>query len=421
MPASIRFIAAGVVLAALAAAVAAAEPGPPATEPPASAASAAAAPAWIHGPWALPVVKEPVRLGRHFPAWAQEEMLGTAVWQFIAAFLFLLAGLALKKVSGFLFEKKIVPFLETTHFQFDNLLASSASKPLGCLLLLGGATAAVWVLDLPEAPTDVRSLAFGAIKILFTLDVMWFFFRSVDVLAQYLARLAGHTQSQLDDQLVPLLRKVLKVAIGVVLGVWVVQLFGYSVSSLLAGLGIGGLAVALALQDTLSNFFGSVVIFMDHPFGVGDVVRIDDVEGAVEQIGFRSTRLRTAAGTLVSIPNKIVATTKIDNGSRLPKRRVLQTVGLTYDTTAGRMVEATAAIRRLLEADPGVDPESILVEFDEFGASSLDIKIVYFTRAVPYAEHMATKGRVNLAILSALTAMGLSMAFPTRTVYLRNN
>jgi len=199
--------------------------------------------------------------------------------------------------------------------------------------------------------------------------------------------------------------------------VWVVQLLGYSVSSLLAGLGIGGLAVALALQDTLSNFFGSIFIFVDRPFRVGDMVRIDDVEGTVEEIGFRSTRIRTWPATLVSIPNKTVAESVVDNWSKMPKRRVFQTVGVTYETSADQMERAVAAIRKILEDDAGVDPEFLVVRFEDFGASSLDIRVAYFTKATDYAGYLETRERVNLAIMRALEQLGLSIAFPTHTVY----
>ena len=352
----------------------------------------------------------------HFGEWAATEVLGVAVWQFLAAFAFILLGLVAKKVSDFLMDRKIVPLLRRTPFQFDHLLAEVASKPIGLLFLLGGLGLAVASLRLPTEP-NVRAFAYGTLKVLLAADLVWFLFRIVDVLVAYLARMAKRTDSKLDDQLVPLIRKALKVTIGVVCGVWVVQLLGYSVSSLLAGLGIGGLAVALALQDTLSNFFGSIFIFLDRPFAVGDMVKVGDVEGIVEQIGFRSTRIRTWSATLVIMPNKHMADAKIDNWSKMPKRRVVQTVGVTYETTADRMEQAVAAIRKLLETDEGVDQEFVIVRFSDFGASSLDITVIYFTKAIAYADHLATKERVNLAIMRALAGLGLSIAFPTRTVY----
>ena len=361
--------------------------------------------------------EDPKRLGDGLPGWIRLEFFGIALWQFAASFLLVLLGLVLKKVSDYVFERRIIPRLERTRFDADHMLTRAASRPLGFLIVLGGLALAVWVLALPTEPTDVRRVAFGVLKVLLVADILWFLFRVVDVMAVYLTRLAGRTQSQLDDQLVPLVRKALKVTIGLLLAVWVVQLLGYSVSSVLAGLGIGGLAVALALQDTLGNFFGSIFIFLDRPFSIGDMVKIGDVEGTVEQIGFRSTRIRTWPATLVCIPNKAVADATIDNWSKMPKRRVLQTVGVTYETTADQMQEAVAAIREILAGDEGVDQEFIIVRFSDFGASSLDIKVIYFTKAIPYPDHLETKERVNLAIMRAVKRLGLSIAFPTRTVY----
>jgi len=273
---------------------------------------------------------------------------------------------------------------------------------------------------LPLSPGMSR-FVFGALKVLVAGDVLWFLFRVVDIGDRFLRQLAERTDSKLDDQLVPVIRRALKVTIGVIGFVWVVQLLGYSVSSLIAGLGIGGLAIALALQETLGNFFGSVFIFLDRPFAVGDWVKIGDVEGVVEDIGFRSTRIRTWPTSLVSIPNKTVASSVIDNWSRMPKRRVVQTVGVTYETTADQMERAVEGIRKILEADEGVDQDFMVVRFNEFGDSSLNILVYYFTKATAFADHMATRERVNLAIMRLLASMGLSIAFPSHTVYLEGS
>ena len=358
------------------------------------------------------------------PSWLQHEVVGIAMWQFVAAFLFVLAGLVAKKISDYLFETKIIPLLRKTPFAMDNLLATAASKPVGMLLLLGGIAGACGVLPLPEpGPSDldapnVRGFVTGVLAMLLAADIVWFLFRVIDVAVEYLAKLALRTESKLDDQLVPMIRKALKITVGVVCGVCVSQLLGYSVSSLLAGLGIGGLAVALALQDALANFFGSVALYIDRPFIVGDLIRMDgDVEGFVEQIGFRSTRLRTWPGTMVVVPNKMLSNAVIDNWTRMPKRRVMHSVGLTYETTADQMEAAVAGIRSIIENDDGIDKEFIVVRFTEFADSSLNILVFYYTVALDMPGHNETKERINLAIMRLVAEMGLSIAFPTRTVY----
>jgi MscS family membrane protein len=357
-------------------------------------------------------------LSDRVPRWMLYEVLGVALWQFAAAFLFVLVGSVLRKVSDHVFKTRVIPWLKRTPYAFDDLLAEAASGPVGMLFLLLGLFGAFAVLPLPTAP-DVRGFVFGTLRILVAADAVWFLFRVVDVVSAYLLRLAGRTESKLDDQLVPVIRKALKATIGIIGFVWVAQLLGYSVSSLIAGLGIGGVAVALALQDTLGNFFGSIFIFLDRPFTVGDWIRIGDIEGIVEDIGFRSTRVRTWPATLVSVPNKTVAAAAVDNWSKMPKRRVMQTVGVTYDTRAPQMEEAVAGIRRIIENDEAVDQDFMLVSFTDFGESSLDILVYYFTVSTAWADHLATKQRINLAIMRLLEGMGLSIAFPTRTVHLR--
>ena len=351
-------------------------------------------------------------------SWGRHEVMGIAIWQFGAAFLLILAGLVLKKVSDYLFARRIIPLLEKTPFAIDDGLARAASAPLGYVFLLAAFAGAFTVLPLPAEP-DVETFVFGAMKVLAGAILVWFLFRAVDAIVGSLAGYAERSESKLDDQLLPLIRRALKATIAVVCFVWVIQLLGYSVSSLLAGLGIGGLAVALALQDTLANFFGSIFIFLDRPFTVGDWIKVAGTEGTVEQIGFRTTRIRTWPATLVSIPNKTVANEVIDNWSRMPKRRVSQAIGVTYETRADQMQNAVSAIRGILEGDEGVDQEFMLIRFTDFGEFSLNILVYYFTRDVTWDEHLATKERVNLAMMSMLEELGLSIAFPTRTIHLR--
>jgi len=387
--------------------------------PPAFAADVASKPADASAAVA-PAAGPEIDLSGYVPSWAREEILGVSLWQFVAAFVLLLTGLAAKKVSDHVFAKVVTRLVRKTRFRIDDLAADAASRPFGYLLLLAGLGGAFGVLTLPTEP-NVRGLVFGTLKVLLAADIMWFLFRLVDTAVEYLARLAERTESTLDDQLVPVIRKALKATIGVIFFVWIVQLLGYSVSSLIAGLGIGGLAVALALQDTLGNFFGSVFIFLDRPFCVGDWIKVGEVEGIVEQVGFRTTRVRTWPATLVSIPNKTVASATIDNWSRMPKRRVVQTVGVTYKTNADQMEDVVETIRQILMKDEGVDQEFIVVRFTEFGESSLNILVYYFTKAVTFADHLVTKERINLAIMRCLKKRGLSIAFPTRTVCLESS
>ena len=178
---------------------------------------------------------------------------------------------------------------------------------------------------------------------------------------------------------------------------------------------------ALAAQDAVGNFIGTLSIFTDRPFKVGDWIIVGDkVDGNVEQIGFRSTKVRTWPKTLMSIPNQVLATEIVDNWSRMPKRRVKMTVGVTYSTTADQMEELLRRIRQLLKDDEGVDSDFFLVRFTDFGSSSLDIFLYYFTRSIKWDQHLAVRERVNLNIMRTIREMGLSIAFPTRSIYVES-
>jgi MscS family membrane protein len=355
----------------------------------------------------------------YFPQWMHREFLGITVWQFLCAFLFILLGLVLKKISDHVFEKRIIPLFNKTRIDIDNLFFEALSKPFGVLILIGGIAGAMAVLPLPEEP-NINGFIFGTLKSASAVDFLWFLFRIVDIATKYLGRLAERTESKLDEQLIPLVNRALKITIGAISFLWIIQLLGYNVSSLLAGLGIGGLAVALALQDTLSNFFGSVFIFLDRPFMVGDWIKIGDVEGTVEDVGFRSTRIRTWPATLVAMPNKTVANASIDNWSRMPKRRVSQVVGVTYETTADQMEKAVASIKEIVVNDTGVNQDFVVVRFVDFGESSLNILVYYFTNATAFADYNETKERINLAIMRKLKEQGLSIALPTMSIYMEN-
>ena len=218
----------------------------------------------------------------------------------------------------------------------------------------------------------------------------------------------------------PLIKKTLGVVFAVLAAITIAQRMGIDVKAFIAGLGIGGLAFALAAQDTLSNFFGSLVVAVDRPFRVGEFVRIGSAEGTVEDIGLRSTKLRTGARTQVVIPNKMVANEIVTNLSRMPQRRVDQTIGLTYHTTPVQMQALLEDIRGLLRADPEVHQQLIAVNFTGYSESSLDIGIVYFAANPDWQKHLDLRERVNLRIMRAVAARGLSFAFPTQTLHVED-
>ncbi|MFW5870077.1 MAG: mechanosensitive ion channel family protein, partial [Candidatus Sumerlaeota bacterium] len=225
----------------------------------------------------------------------------------------------------------------------------------------------------------------------------------------------------LDDDLVPLIHKTMKVA-ALIMGV--VTLGGYvggPFKGILAGVGLGGLAVALAARDTLANFFGYVVLFLDRPFAVGERIEVNGVFGDVEDVGLRSTKIRTLDHTLVSIPNSFVANESIENFTKRQSRKVDIVVGVTYDTNADQMEKFVEDLREIFENTEGVEANNWCLGFTEFGGSSLDIQIRYYTTDIRLPGNISTRQRVNLAIMRKVEEHGLSIAFPTRTLYLQQD
>jgi len=344
------------------------------------------------------------------------EVFGIAVRQYLLAFVAVFCGFLLRRIVVALLKKYALKVAEKTKTKVDDMLVEAVSKPLGVAVVLCGVLVAVLILRIPD---EAMSIVMNIFKVLFAVVGCWLVFRLIDVVAEALGAAAGRTESKLDEQLVPLVRKSAKVFVGVVAFVLIVQNMGYSVSGLIAGLGLGGLAVALAAKETLSNLFGSATIFIDRPFHIGDWIKTDDFEGVVEEVGFRSTKVRTFAKTLVTVPNGKLADMVIDNYSRMPKRRVKMSIGVTYDTTAEQMRKAVETIKRILREHKEVDQEFFLVYFTDFGASSLDIFVYYFTKTTVWEEYLRVREEINLAIMEELEKLGVSMAFPTYTVHLK--
>jgi len=353
--------------------------------------------------------------------WMNSEVLGITIGRYATTLGIVLAAFIAKKIFAFFFTRAIVPLAQKTRREIDDRLLTCLHKPLEFLVFLIGLFVAVEFLQLPVEPFDLKNLASAMLKALFILDVAWFFFNMVDMVDHYLTQWAARTESALDDQLAPLVRKTLRVFIVIMAGLMAVQSFGYPITGVLASLGIGGLAFALAAKDTVSNIFGSLMIIFDRPFHIGDWIKAGDMEGTVEEIGFRSTKIRTFAKTLISVPNNVIANMALDNFSRMPKRRIRLTVGVTYDTTPTQMREAVRKIRELLKTHPAIDQEFFLVNFTDFGASSLDIMVYCFTTTTVWGEYLEAREDVCLKIMDTLEALGLEIAFPSTTVYIRKD
>lgn len=348
-----------------------------------------------------------------------ETFLGISAGRFAAAFAVLIAALILKKILGHIFVSVIFPLATRTHSRYDDEFLNCIRKPAELLVVIIGLFIAVQVLQLPGEPVNLRRGAYAILKVLVTFDIGWTLFNLVNLLDIFLSGWVSKTESTLDDHLLPFIRKSLRAFIIFLAVIMTIQNLGYSISGLLASLGIGGLAVALAAKDTLSNIFGSFMIILDRPFHLGDWVKAGDMEGVVEEVGFRSTKIRTFAKTLITVPNNIIANLAVDNFSRMPKRRIKLNVGVTYETRPAQMRQAVSQIREMLKNHPAIEQDFFLVNFTDYGPSSLDIMVYCFTTTTVWGEYLDAREDICLKIMDILEVLGLEIAFPSRSIYLR--
>ncbi len=248
--------------------------------------------------------------------------------------------------------------------------------------------------------------------------IIYFIFRTVDILTAYLAEQVKHTRSKLDDMLVPVLGKIIKISTVIVTVLFILNNFGINITSLITGLGIGGIAIAMAAQNTLKDFFGAIALFVDRPFSIGDRVVVDGVDGPIEKIGLRSTRIRTLDGTLVTIPNSKMADATINNMQKRPTIKTVSTIGVTYNTSVEKMCKAIELIREAMKNHDGTD--NYWVYWNEYGPYSLNILTIHWCKYLQYEKYLQCVQDINFKIKEAFEKEGIEFAFPSQTLYVQN-
>lgn len=351
-----------------------------------------------------------------FPEW----LWRYAWWRYLLVvviinMILLLIRLAEKFLSGMLMDLKAAEEKVRTR-----LVLQSTVWPIRFLLITIAVYAAKEILPLPEFVNRIFDVGIG---LLTTLAVVFFVYRLVDIIVHELSKVAQKEDNLMDQTFVQMIRVFSRMLVIVVGSIYILRaLTGKPLSALLAGLGIGGLAVALAAQDTLKNFFGSIMIMLDKPFDVGQRITLEGIDGVVENIGFRSTRVRTLTGHLVTVPNEKMATSKIENIGRRPSIRRLSNISITYDTPPDKVERAVEIIREILDNHEGMHPDfPPRAYFNEFNDASLNIIMLYWYHPPAYYDYIAFTQRVNLQIMRAFEAEGIEFAFPTTTNYLAHD
>ena len=352
-------------------------------------------------------------LSQFFPQ-AKTLFLGTASWRWIFAGLSVLILLLMKRFMLTKLLKWFKTLSGKTENTFDDQVVELLNKPLSCLLMIVGIYGSSNWINLSESLERFINFCYRiSLIILFT----WFLVCLIELSTKFLEDLAAKSSSTLDDYVVPFVSRIIKIATYSIGGMLVIQEFGINVAGIIAGLGVGGLAFALAAQETLANWFGAIMIYTDRPFEVGHWIKTSQFEGVVEEVGLRSTRIRTFAQTVVSIPNRQIAVDVIENFNKMQKRRISLKLGVTYETTPAMLEESVERIRDILRNHEEVDQSFWLVKFTDFGDSALEIFVYYFTLTTNWEEYLSIKQEINLRIMQRLKAIGVEFAFPSMSIY----
>ena len=335
-------------------------------------------------------------------------------WQWIAVL-----GIAALATAGGKLLAVPVAFLlrrlfSTTRTSWDDTLLERSGGPLTLLL---GVTVAWVLVPWLELYEPAWQFVRGVLRALGLVAIFWALWRSVDVVESAL-RGSDWNQGTSTRSLVSLAGGLAKVLIATLGLIAALSELGYPVSGLLAGLGIGGLALALAAQKTGENLFGSLSLALDRPFDVGEFVKVEDFVGHVETVGLRSTRFRTLDRTLITIPNGRMAEMRIENYTSRDRMRLACTIGLVYSTSPAQARQVLEETEKLLRAHPKIWPDAVSVRFQEFGASSLNIGVMAWFQTPDWTEFQEIRQEILLQILEVVERAGTSFAFPTQTVHL---
>lgn len=333
--------------------------------------------------------------------------------------LIIIGAFIVNKIFVFLNRRIMKKLASKSATLLDDIFFNALEKPvmMGIILL------AIWValgrLDLGAHFHDVVKKSY---EILVVLNMTWFFARLASLLVDAGVSKDGKQQKgrfHIDSKLLPLIKRSVLIIVWVIGLVTALHNVGIKVTTLMGTLGIGGIAFALAAQDTIKNIFGGITIFTDNTFRIGDVINFNSTEGTVVDIGLRSTRIRTYDKRLVTIPNYKLTDALITNISSEPARRIVMDIGLTYDTTLEKMQEAIGILKDMPNRIQGVREKELVAVFNEFADSALIIRYIYFV--AKNADSTEVKSQVNFEILRSFGEAGLNFAFPSKTIYIENN
>ncbi len=372
----------------------------------------------------------------NMPGWLEYELVsGNQLWRFLIVLAIILVSMVLGRVVQFFLNKVAKSIEQKRAMPTISIFFSSMRKPVYLFVFSLGVYVSKSILVFSGAESDATakgidsSVSLGwdkTVQVLFAFSIAYALFHLVDVVEHFLVKAAKRTDTTLDDMLVPVIRKSMRVTIGIICILFVAEnVFGAKeMKTFILGAGIGGMAIAFAAKDTIANLLGSIMIFIDRPFHINELVKIDSHVGSVVEVGFRSTRILTLDGHIITIPNSIVANTDVENiaARRLIKR--VSNITITYDAGPAKAQRAVDIIKEILSDIPEVNTSKehiFRVYFDEFNDWSLNIYMAYWVAPSDYWVFKEVNQRVNLEIMKRFEQEGIEFAFPSQTLYLKND
>jgi MscS family membrane protein len=384
-----------------------AQAAPPAASP---AKQAAPSPATARG-------KTVMTFGLERMSWLHFQVLNIPIWQYIAALIYIFLAFYVSKLLDYVIQVQLHKLVKKTQTKFDDLLLNLVRGPVKIICFVVLLHIGLRVFAWPEWQALFIS---SGLKIIVACSLTYVATKFVDLLmGLWQQRVESIQEGMLDMHLFPIIRKTMKIFVVVIAVLVTSQNLGMNITAFLASLSIGGLAVGLAAQDTLSNLFGAVAIFADKPFRVGEDIRLDSIEGTVEAIGLRSTRVRNLDGYLVTIPNKNVANANIINISKRPRIKTVMNLGVTYDTASAKIERAMEIIREVYEPHPKT--ADLWVTFNKFDSSACNIQVIHWWNATDYKEYLQGLQNMNLELKRRFDEEGIAFAFPSQTIYMRQD
>ena len=347
----------------------------------------------------------------------RHKIFNIQLWQYAASLIYIFLAFYISKILDFLTRVWLKRWAEKTTTQFDDLLLDLLNGPIKIIVFVFFLRIGLEVFSWPAMVQAVLSKGF---TIIVAWTVTYVALKFVDLAMRYWRqRTRADTDRTFDEQLFPIIRKSLKVFICVVAVLVTLDNIGVNITAAIASLSIGGLAIGLAAQGTLANLFGAVSVFVDKPFRIGDRIQLNDVDGTVESIGMRSTRVRNLDGHLITVPNKTMGNATITNISLRPTIKTEMNFGLTYDTSLEQLKRAVQILEEIYKGHS--ETHDLIVSFNKFTDSTLNIQVIHWWKGTDGKACLMGMQEMNLKVKERFEAEKLNFAFPSRTIYLKQD